>query len=99
MSHSYDMQYLGIHLSNGYYNKYHKIIADRVKDSWFMPCSDNSIDTYALNHEFGYLVGIYLMNEYNINNPAEYLNFRTKIRTATSQYQVEKDLKDYEKNM
>lgn len=98
-SHSYDMKYLGIHLSNNYYNNYNnyaKTIKDGQKTGYFMPCSDKYFDTYALNHEFGHLVENYLINEYNINNPFEYSNFKTKIRTSTTQYQVQKTFEDYE---
>lgn len=98
-SHSYDMKKLGIDLSSKYYNnydKYHKTIKDKVKEGWFMPCSNKCIDTYALNHEFGHLIENYLINEYNISNPAEYANFKTKINTATSQVQVRKAYKEYE---
>lgn len=98
-SHSYDMKYLGIHLSNNYYNNYNnyaKTIKDGQKTGYFMPCSDKYFDTYALNHEFGHLVENYLINEYNINNPVEYSNFKTKIRTSTTQYQVQKTFEDYE---
>ena len=98
-SHSYDMKKLGIDLSSKYYNnydKYHKTIKDKVKEGWFMPCSNKCIDTYALNHEFGHLIENYLINEYNISNPAEYANFKTKINTATSQAQVRKAYKEYE---
>jgi len=98
-SHSYDMNRLGIHLSNNYYDKYNnytKAIKKGQKNGHFMPCSDKNIDKYALNHEFGHLVENYLINEYNISNPAEYSNFKTKIRTATTQYQVNKTFKEYE---
>lgn len=98
-SHSYDMKRLSIHLSNNYYNNYNnytKTIKDGQKTGQFMPCSDKYVDTYALNHEFGHLVENHLINEYNINNPAEYSNFKTKIRTSTTQYQVQKAFKDYE---
>lgn len=98
-SHSYDMKNLGIHLSNSYYNnydKYRKTVIDGVDQGWFMPCSDKNIDTYALNHEFGHLVENYLINEYNINNPAEYSNYITRLKTATTQYQVSKTVKEYE---
>lgn len=98
-SHSYDMKRLGIHLSNNYYNNYNnytKTIKDGQKTGQFMPCSDKYVDIYALNHEFGHLVENHLINEYNINNPAEYSNFKTKIRTSTTQYQVQKAFKDYE---
>lgn len=98
-SHSYDMKRLGIHLSNNYYNNYNnytKTIKDGQKTGQFMPCSDKYVDTYALNHEFGHLVENHLINEYNINNSAEYSNFKTKIRTSTTQYQVQKAFKEYE---
>lgn len=98
-SHSYDMKRLGIHLSNSYYNNYNnytKTIKDGQKTGQFMPCSDKYVDTYALNHEFGHLVENHLINEYNINNPVEYSNFKTKIRTSTTQYQVQKAFKEYE---
>lgn len=98
-SHSYDMKRLGIHLSNNYYDKYSnytKAIEKGQKSGHFMPYSDKNIDKYALNHEFGHLVENYLINEYNINNPNEFNNFKTKIRTATTQYQVNKTFKDYE---
>ena len=98
-SHSYDMKRLGIHLSNSYYNNYNnytKTIKDGQKTGQFMPCSDKYVDTYALNHEFEHLVENHLINEYNINNPVEYSNFKTKIRTSTTQYQVQKAFKEYE---
>lgn len=37
-----------------------------------------------------------MINEYNINNSVEYSNFKTKILTSTTQYQVQKAFKDYE---
>lgn len=98
-SHSYDMKRLGIYLSNDYYkeySKYQKTIKKGLKTGHFMPCSDKSIDTYALNHEFGHLVENYLINEYNKNNPIEYVDFKNKIKTATTQYQASKIFKDYE---
>lgn len=98
-SHSYDMKRLGIHLSNNYYDKYttyKKAIKNGLKSGHFMPCSDNNINVYALNHEFGHLVENYLINEYNINNPVEYSKFKNQIKTATNQYQINKAFKDYE---
>lgn len=98
-SHSYDMKRLGIHLSNNYYDNYSnysKAIKKGQKNSHFMPCSDKNIDKYALNHEFGHLVENYLINEYNINNQADFSKFKTKIKTTTTQYQVSKAFKDYE---
>lgn len=98
-THTYDMKKLSIHLSNSYYknkNTYIKAIKEGIEKGNFMHCSEENIDTYALNHEFGHLVENYLINEYNINNPAEYSNFKTRIRTATTQYQVNKVYEDYE---
>lgn len=101
-SHTYDMKQLGIHLSNAYYkdyNKYIKTITDGINDGWFMPCSKDNIDKYALTHEFGHLVENYLINEYNIANPSEYNAFIRNINSATSRYQTSKVIKEYEKNI
>ena len=84
-SHSWDMKHLGIHLSNDYYKdvKHHnKLLSISINNNEFMNCNKNSINVYALNHEFGHLVEIYLINEYNISNPAIYNNFKTRFKTA-----------------
>lgn len=101
-SHSYDMKRLGIYLSNDYYNKYstyQKTINKGLKTGHFMPCSDKSIDTYALNHEFGHLVENYLINEYNINNPIEFSLYKKNLLNATTDYEAKKILRDYENNI
>lgn len=101
-SHSYDMKRLGIHLSNGYYNKYstyQDTIINGLKTGHFMPCSDKSINTYALNHEFGHLIENYLINEYNINNPNEFNLYEKKLLNATTDYEARKLLRDYENNI
>ena len=101
-SHTYDMKQLGIHLSNTYYkdyDKYIKTVSDGVDNGWFMPCSKNNIDKYALTHEFGHLVETYLINVYNIANPSKYNNFIKNINNASSRYQATKVIKEYEKNI
>lgn len=98
-SHSYDMKKLGIHLSNNYYKDkttYMDAIKKGKRTGLFMPCSDKSIEKYALNHEFGHLVETYLINEYNIHNPKEYGAFKIKIESAKNEYQIKKAFTDYE---
>ena len=98
-SHGYDMTRIGIHLSNEYYKNertYTNIIKNAIKTKQFMPCSENNIKKYALNHEFGHLVETHLINEYNIHNPKEYEAFKFKIENAKTKYEVRKAFKDYE---
>lgn len=97
--HNYDMSRLGINLSNNYYNNYNKyndVVTKGVNDKWFMPCSKNNVIKYALNHEFGHLVENHLINEYNLKNPAEYNNYKTRIKMASNQSQINNINKLYE---
>ncbi len=98
-SHTYDMKKLGIYLSDNYYDNYNKHkekIIQEINKGWFMPCSDKKVDVYALNHEFGHLVENYLIKEYNINNPADYNQYITRLKNARSKYQMGKITKEYE---
>jgi len=101
-SHSWDMKRLAINLSNNYYGsdvKYTNTIKRCINTNHSMPCSDNNIDKYALNHEFGHLVENCLINEYNINNPSEFKAYKTKIKNASSTYDLKKTIKDYESSI
>lgn len=64
-----------------------------------MPCSDNNLEKYALNHEFGHLLENCLINEYNINNPNLFKEYKTKLYKATTDYQVKKIMREYEDNI
>lgn len=98
-SHSYDMKRLEMNLSTKYYTRYsdyHTTISNKIKENWFMPCNEKSIDNYALTHEFGHLVETYLINEYNINNPVEYSSFKSKIIKAKSRTEINMIYNEYE---
>lgn len=91
-SHTRSMERLGIHLSNDSYKdsrKYYSTIKSSIKSGEFMPCSNDNIDKYVLNHEFGHLIENYLINEYNINNPIEYKEARKQSISAYLRYENE----------
>lgn len=98
-SHSWDMKHLSINLSSNSYNdlKQHNImITTGIKDGNFMPCANNKINVYALNHEFGHLIENYLINEYNINNTLEFNEYKKKMEKISSSYEGKKLLEKYE---
>lgn len=98
---SYDvnMDNMKLSLSNNYYKDYkthNKEIKNKIKDNWFMPCNNKSIDKYVINHEFGHIVENYLINDYNMNNIQEYNNLLIKLQNVKDKKQYKTIYKDYE---
>ncbi len=101
-SHTNDMSYLSINLSQDYYNdynKYHNTVLQGIRENNFMPCKNKNVDTYALTHEFGHLVENYLINIYNINNPKEYNSFIKQIKIEKKANLRKKIFAEYEKKI
>lgn len=96
---NYDMTKIGIRLNPNYYtnmNEHIFLIKKNIIKDHYMPCSDENLKYYALNHEFGHLVETYLLNSYNERNKEEYKIFKDKMKKVVNQKEVDDLLISYE---
>lgn len=82
-----DVKNIEIDLSKGYYSSVQNLLDvenKSISTNWSMPMATEYKKTYTITHEFGHFIENVLINEYNHNNYAEFLNMRTRCLSANS---------------
>lgn len=97
-----DISKISISLSKKYYSNYDNFIKmeeEGFKKFWSMPCSENLKSVYSLTHEFGHFIENKIIDDYNKQHLAEFLNMKTRALNAKSNSQSRAILRKWQKSI
>lgn len=102
VSSNLDMSSIEISLSKQHYKDYNELIKTEIKELEIKHCMDRLEkfeSTYTITHEFGHFIESMLIDEYNKNHLAEFLNVKNRALNAKSVSQGNKILRKWQENV